>query len=626
MDDVIGSFFGAGGALERALPGYEPRAEQAALASAVEHAFATGEHLVAEAGTGVGKSLAYLVPALESGRRVVVATATKALQEQLLAKDVPLAAAALGREVTVAVLKGRQNYLCRRQLQGFQPFLMAGGRDGQAWEAMQGWLDETETGDRAELAVEPSAALWSELAVGADRCSGRRCPFVSTCFAEAARGRAAEADLVIANHALYFAHIASGGGVLPEHDAVVFDEGHRLEESAASWLGGRVSRAVLRRLALDLERACREGLKTLPARQVDRVERSGDRLLRAVAPPAGRKRVREVPAEPALMLIDALGDLAGALQGQGEELDALARRALGLADHVEACLEPGEAERVVWAEPDVLAWAPVDVSGELRERLWDDGPTAVIVSATLTTGEDASFVRRRLGIDDAREAIVGSPYDFGEQALIYIPRSMPDPRSADFSERAADEIVALLELSAGRALVLTSSYRALDVYRERVRGRVPYDVLVQGEEPRERLLERFRCEVDSVLIATSTFWQGVDVPGESLSLLVIDKLPFSAPGDPLHEARCEAVERAGGDWFRDYALPTAMLQLRQGFGRLIRSHADRGVVAILDPRLRTRAYGRAFIGALPRCPIAEDHAAVAAFFGGDRYEEIAVSA
>jgi ATP-dependent DNA helicase DinG len=619
--------FGPGGALAHALADYEPRREQAALAASVEHALATGEHLVAEAGTGVGKSLAYLVPALESGRRVVVATATKALQQQLLSKDVPIAAAAVGRTVRVEVLKGRANYLCRRQLQGFQPFLLADGRDARAWEAMQGWLDATETGDRAELALEPTEAFWAELAVGPDRCSGRRCPFVSVCFAEAARERAASADLVIVNHALYFAHIASGGGVLPEHDAVIFDEAHRLEESAASWLGGRVSRTGLRRLAADVERACREAQRPFPARQVDRVERTGDKLLRALAPASGRKRLREVPVEPALVLIDALSDLSNALQGQGEDLDALSRRALAAAGEVERCLEPGasagaDLDCVVWAEPDALVWAPVDVSSQLRDRLWEDGPTAILVSATLATGDDARFVRRRLGLEHAREAVVGSPYDFPEQALIYLPRTMPDPRGEGFTERAADEIVSLLALSEGRALVLTSSYRALEVYRERVRGRVPYVVLVQGEAPRERLLERFRDEVGSVLLATSTFWQGVDVPGESLSLLVIDKLPFSAPGDPLHEARCEAVEREGGDWFRDYALPTAMLQLRQGFGRLIRGHSDRGVVAILDPRLRTRPYGRAFLAALPRCPVAEDPAAVAAFFGGP----VAVSA
>jgi ATP-dependent DNA helicase DinG len=231
-------------------------------------------------------------------------------------------------------------------------------------------------------------------------------------------------------------------------------------------------------------------------------------------------------------------------------------------------------------------------------------------------------VRRRLGLDQAREAVIGSPYDFREQACLYLPRTMPDPRGEGFAERCAEEIVSLLAASEGRALVLTSSYRALDAYRDHVRGRVPYDILVQGEAPRERLLEQFRTEVASVLIATSTFWQGVDVPGESLSLLVIDKLPFSAPGDPLHEARCEAVERSGGDWFRDYALPSAMLQLRQGFGRLIRGHADCGVVAILDPRLRTRPYGRAFLAALPHCPLVEEVAEVREFFGA----HVAVSA
>jgi len=607
--------FAPGGALSWALPGFEPRREQAALAGAVERALATGEHLLAEAGTGTGKSLAYLIPALESGGRVVVATATKALQEQLVAHEVPAAARALGREVDVAVLKGRQNYLCRKQLQGFGAMLLRGPRDEAAFEAMQPWLGSTETGDRAELELEPSEGLWAELSVGADRCSGSRCPFVSTCFAEAARARAGEAELVIANHALYFADLAAGGGVLPAHDAVVFDEAHRLEESAAAWLGGRISRAGLWRLAADVERACREAGRPAPGRALDRLERSGERLLHAVVPPSGRRRLREPPARELALLQDALASLADELHGHGEDLDALSRRTLGIAAQAEACVAPEELGRVVWAEPDAVAWAPVDVSAELDDRLWGSGPTAILVSATLTTGDDARFVRRRLGLEHAREVVVGSPYDFGEQALLYVPRTMPDPRADGFAERAADEVAALLALSEGRALVLTSSYRALDVLRARVCGRVPYEVLVQGDTPRERLLERFRTDVASVLLATATFWQGVDIPGESLSLLVIDKLPFSAPGDPLHEARCEAVEAGGGDWFRDFALPTAMLQLRQGFGRLIRSHADRGVVAILDPRLRTRAYGRAFLAALPRCPLVEDRAAVAAFFG-----------
>ena len=418
MDDV----FGPGGSLARALPGYEPRSEQAALAAAVEHALACGDHLVAEAGTGVGKSLAYLVPALASGLRVVVATATKALQEQLLRSDVPIAASVTGRPVRVELLKGRQNYLCRRQLQGFQPELDAGGRDGAAWEAMQSWLGATETGDRAELELEPSPALWSELAVGADRCSGRRCPFVTACFAEAARGRAAEAELVIVNHALYFADVAAGGGVLPEHDAVVFDEAHRLEESAAGWLGGSVSRAGLRRLVLDVERAARDAHATAPTRQLDRVVSSGERLLAAVAPPSGRRRLRTTPVEPALVLVDALGDLAGVLQGGGEEQDALARRALVHAAQVEATLDAEPQGRVVWSEPDALAWAPVDVAGELRERLWDDGPTAILVSATLAAGEDAGFVRHRLGLAHAREGANTAMFSVLHQMFL---RSLP---------------------------------------------------------------------------------------------------------------------------------------------------------------------------------------------------------
>ena len=579
------------------LPSYEPRPEQAALADQVERSLATGEHLVAEAGTGVGKSLAYLIPALASGLRVVVATATKALQEQLLKNDVPIAAAALGRDVRVEVLKGRQNYLCRRQLSGFQPMLLAEGRDGRAWEAMRNGSAHRDRGSGRARGRAVRRAL-GRARRRRRSLLGRRCAFHGVCFAEAARDRASSADLVIANHALYFADLAGGGGVLPEHDAVVFDEAHRLEESAASWLGGGVSRAGLRRLALDLERACRERQETLPAARARAGRACRGAPARRRRSGSGRRRLREPPREEAVLLGEALAALALELTGHGEELDGLARRALQMAAQVEALLEPDEQERVVWAEPGAVAWAPVDVSTELRDRLWEDGPTAVLVSATLTAGEDARFVRRRLGLDRAREAVVGSPYDFGEQALLYLPQAMPDPRTDEFIGRAAAEIVSLLLLSEGRALVLTSSYRALDAYREQVRGRVPYDVLVQGEAPRERLLERFRDEVGSVLLATSTFWQGVDVPGESLSLLVIDKLPFSAPGDPLHEARCEAIERAGGDWFSDYALPTAMLQLRQGFGRLIRGHTDRGVVAILDPRLRTRAYGRAFLAAL----------------------------
>ncbi|MFN2468906.1 MAG: ATP-dependent DNA helicase [Gaiellaceae bacterium] len=613
-------FFAPGGRLAAAIPAFEPRPQQAALAAEVEAALAAGEHLLVEAGTGTGKSLGYLIPALESGRRVVVATATKALQGQLLDCDVPIAAAALGRALKVAVVKGRQNYVCRRSVYGLGLLggaLLRSDADAAAYERLAPWLDETETGDRAELDTEPSETLWAELAVGADRCLGRRCPFLGSCFAEAARARAEQADLVIANHALYFADLAvrdrnDGVGVLPDHDAVVFDEAHRLEDSAAAWLGGRVSAGGLALLARDVERVCREASLPVPARALDRVERSGRALFRETAPLSGRVRLRQPAAALGRPLADALAELATALAGRGEDLDAIARRAVEHAAGVDNCLDP-DVDRVVWAEPDALAWAPVDVSAPLRELLWEGGPTAILVSATLATRGDTAFVRGRLGLRRARELLLDSPFDFAAQTLLYVPRGLPEPRDPLALERVAEETVALCRISAGRALVLTSSYRVLSALAEGIRAAVPYPVLVQGEAPRERLLERFRVDVDSVLVATATFWQGVDVPGESLSLLVIDKLPFAAPGDPLVEARCERLAAGGSDGFSHYLLPSAVLQLRQGFGRLVRAHSDRGVVAILDPRLRTRGYGRVFLDSLPGCPIVADRAAVADF-------------
>ena len=615
------AFFGSGGRLAASLPGFEPRAEQAALAQEVADALVRGQHLLAEAGTGIGKSLAYLIPALESGKRVVVATATKALQEQLLTKDVPAASAALGREVDVAVLKGRQNYLCRKSLHTLALPLFRTSEDAAQYELLQGWIETTETGDRAELSFEPRPTLWDEVAVGADRCAGRRCPFLAACFSEQARARAQEAELVIANHALYFADLAvraktgDGAGVLPEHDAVVFDEAHRLEESAAAWFGGRVSLGGLRRLLRDVERGCREGARAVPARALDAIDRRGEELLGGLDPGRGRRRLGaadvEAASAPAAALAAALVQLAQALRGGSEDLDQLARRALATVDDLGACLAVGDEDTVSWAEQGALAWAPIDVSETLRELLWERDAVSVLVSATL----EPRFLRERLGLDDAREVSLPSPYDYREQALLYVPRAFPEPRSPGYDERLADEVLSLCRLSEGRALVLTTSYSRLDALAERLARRIPYPVLVQGEAPRERLLERFRDEVDSVLIATQTFWQGVDVQGESLSLLVIDKLPFAAPNDPLVEARCERIARGGGDWFAEYAVPAAVLQLRQGFGRLIRSHADRGVVAILDPRLRTRGYGRRFLEALPPAPLVGELGAVAAFLG-----------
>jgi ATP-dependent DNA helicase DinG len=619
------TFFGTSGPLAAVLTGFEPRAEQSALAEAVERAIEHDENLLAEAGTGTGKSLAYLVPAVSSGKRVVVSTATKALQEQLLAKDVPTAAAALGREIRCAVLKGRQNYLCRKSLHGLEllaragPALFRTADDAQEFEGMRDWVEATESGDRAELSFEPSASLWAELSVGGDRCLGHRCSFAGTCFSERAREAADEAELVIVNHALYLADVAirsraDGVGILPEHDAVIFDEAHRLEEAAATWFGGRVSLGRLRLLARDAERACREHEVAPPLRPLADVDRLGALVLGELEPPTGRVRLTAGALAPVLdavlALAASLGDLAHGLKGISDEADAVGRRAVAVADDLDACLTLDDPDRVSWAEPGAVAWAPVDVSEILRAELWERPVTAVLVSATL----ERALVRRRLGFDDASELVVESPYDYRTQSLLYAPLDLPEPRAPGAYDRIADEVIALCRQSRGRALVLTTSYRALDALVERVAQQLPYPVLCQGDAPRERLLEQFREQVDSVLLATATFWQGVDVSGESLSLVVIDKLPFSAPGDPLVEARCERVAREGGDWFADYALPSAVLQLRQGFGRLIRSHEDRGVVAVLDPRIRTRAYGRRFLAALPPCPVVSELSAVAEFF------------
>jgi len=601
--------------LASVIPGYEHREDQLALARAVESALENEEHLLAQAGTGTGKSLAYLVPALRSGRRVVVATATKALQEQLLTKDVPLAEAAVGRKARVAVVKGRQNYLCRRRVEAAELNGLGLLSDGDPYERLLPWIGTTKTGDRAELREEPPPALWSELAVGSDRCLGRRCPSVTACFAENARSRAAQADLVIANHALYFADLAlrengDGARVLPDHDAVVFDEAHKLEETAASWLGARITVAGMRRLIADAVQAAGDAGVHLPTRAEARLETAVEDLLRDVAPRTGRLRIRTLPRERALVLIDELERIAHAVWGRSDELDAVAAQARKLANDVAVCLEPPTGNLVVWAEPGLLAYAPIDVSERLADSLWSEGPTAILVSATLEHG----FVERRLGLEHADRFDAESPYDFGTQALLYVPRRTAEPRD----EAVAAQVEELCRLSRGRALVLTTSYRMLGTIASRIRERLSYDVLVQGEAPRERLLERFREETDSVLVATATFWQGVDVAGESLSLLVMDKLPFASPGDPLTEARCERIVERGGDWFTDYALPVATLQLRQGFGRLVRGHADRGVAAILDPRIYTRGYGQHLLDSLPSCPLVDDLADVDDFFSAER--------
>ncbi len=525
------------------------------------------------------------------------------------------------------MLKGRENYLCRRSLHGFELLgsaLFRTREDAEQFDRLRGWIETTDTGDRAELELEPSPSLWSELAVAGERCIGRHCAFRGVCFSEAIRERADSAELIVTNHALYLADVAlrarnGDGGILPEHDVVIFDEAHRLEDAAAAWFGGRVSLSGIHRLARDVERASRQRAQAAPGQALARIDRLADRVIGTLDPIRGRRRL--VPADLARVADDA-GALAGCLRllgeglaGAGEEGDTLARRADTVAADLDSCLDPG-ADGVSWAEHGALAWAPVDVAPILREALWEGGVTGILVSATLGEGAggDFSFFQRRIGLGGARQLVLDSPFDYAEQALLYLPEHLPEPRTSGYFERLGQEIVDLCRLSGGRALILTTSYGALEEIGARLEVALPYLVLRQGAAPRERLLEQFRSEVESVLVATQTFWQGVDVPGESLSLLVIEKLPFAPPDDPLVQARCERIVAEGGDWFADYALPAAVMQLRQGFGRLIRSRSDRGVVALLDARIRTRAYGGRFLEALPPCRVVSDLAQIAEFF------------
>lgn len=611
------------------LGGFTPRAEQLALAEAVAVALKSGSHLIAEAGTGVGKGLAYLVPAAFLDRRVVVSTATKTLQEQLRRNDVPLARIATGIDLTCAVVKGRANYVCRAQL------AVAGGRlpgiDLETGlERLRPWLLTTRTGDRDELDHLPPRDLWHELAVGADRCRGRRCSFVQDCYAEQARARAETVDVVLVNHALYMADLGvrmrTGGAlsILPEHDVVVFDEAHAVEDAAADWLGVRLSLQGLQRFVRDVEQACDGARLSPPSRYLRALMLHAERLFAAL--PGGARarltdaRLAALPTGSADGMHQALDVIVSTLEGASDEADALARHAAQLSLALQEIVAGGREDTVVWCErprpADVeLRTAPIDVAPILRERLWSELESAVLVSATLAVGDEMRHVRRRLGLDDAVTLELPSPFDVRRHARLYVPSELPAPHGPAGMPTAvlADEIERLLDASRGRALVLFASHRALIAVHAELADRLPFPLLRQGELPRPLLLERFRSEVDSVLFATASFWQGVDIPGEALSLVVIEKLPFAPPDDPLVEARCEAAQRDGASGFAVVQLPRAAMLLKQGFGRLLRTEEDRGVVAILDRRLVTASYGSALRAALPEAPLIDSVDEVASF-------------
>jgi ATP-dependent DNA helicase DinG len=633
----IAEIFGPGGALEKCMPdGYEHRPSQLQMAEMVEAAFREKRHAIVEAGTGTGKTLAYLIPAIRSGRRVVISTATKSLQEQLFEKDIPFLQKHFAPKLKVAVMKGRGNFLCREKVYRMADQPMLKGLDELDWfHQIRDWEKVTDTGDRAQLNFLPDDSdLWQRLDARRDACSGSKCPEFNRCFITAMHQRAAEADLIIVNHHLFFADLAlkqdDFGSVLPEYGAVVFDEAHEIEDVASEYFGRQISNYRFEELGRDAEVAVRvtrtggSGLLKHIARMRERArsffEAFPAREGRFPFDQTQRAGFVEQNREAYSALVNALKSLEAeiaSLPSKPEELLNIARRSMELRAELNFLFELSEGNFVYWFERRAkgvfVAATPIDVSTLLRERLFDPFETIVLTSATLAVGGRFDFLKQRLGVNLASERVLESEFDFGTQALLYIPATLPDVRDPAFPERAAQEIIRLLEISRGRAFCLFTSYAQMNDLYERVRTRVRFPLLIQGSAPRTALLEKFRNTEGAVLFATSSFWQGVDVRGEQLSCVIVDRLPFAVPSDPIVAARVRALQEDGRNAFAEYQVPEAVLALKQGFGRLIRARTDRGVLTILDNRIQRMQYGKIFMESLPAYATTRDIAAVERF-------------
>lgn len=659
----VDAFFAPGGALEKALPHYESRPEQRAVAAAVARALRESHTLLAEAGTGTGKSLAYLVPILASGEKAVVSTATRNLQDQLFDKDLPDVMSAAGVELPVSVMKGRNNYVClvRAEAATAQGELLERKGFDHSFRA---WLANTQSGDLAELTTLPeNSPFRREITATAEQCLGRRCPLYEPCYVTQMRRRAQEAQLVLVNHHLYFADLAlrrratdATTSLLPEHTVVVFDEAHELDDIAARHFGYELSDNRVDELLRDV--STRESPMHDLSTALRRIELISRRLFDAF--PFAASPMRFLPGdsksrrqEHADTMQEALGELAELLDAEGDEESVrLARRSESIRDElrlilrdpspqplaVEVALEDGRTldmrspyrdEGVAFeldsTSPDEvmvrfterrgnqrsLVACPSDIAAMFRTHV--PKIPQVYVSATLTVDGSFEYVRTRLGIEDAEEFQVGSPFDYQRAARLYLPSDLPSPDQRDFSGLAVDRARSLIEAARGGAFVLCTSHRMVQAMHQELKGGASL-VLCQGEAPRGRLIEAFRDHGDAVLIGTMSLWRGVDVAGSALRLVIIDRLPFGHPQDPMHQGRIEWAKANGREPFRHYQLPQAALLLRQGFGRLLRRQDDRGVVAILDPRLTQRGYGKVLLRSLPPCPRLDSLEEVTAFF------------
>ena len=645
----LNQFFGPGGLLSSTHPAYEFRRGQLQMAQAVEQALEERRHLVVEAGTGTGKTLAYLLPVIRSGKRVIISTGTKNLQEQLFHKDIPFLERALfpegNRKLSVCYMKGRNNYLCRKKLYDLtgQPVL-SGLDEIEQYRAIAAWEEATQSGDRSELASLPEAsAFWHKLDARADTCLGQKCSAWDKCFITEMHRRAMESDIIIVNHHLFFADLAikqqadsaPDAGILPEAAAVIFDEAHELEDVAGSYFGISVSAARLEELCRDVEASMqRNRMYTTGLSGALKSLRERSAFFFSLLPEGegrfafeNRREFLEENGEEFLGLQRSLTHIGSELENlpsKPEEVFAFARRAQELQVQLGFVMEAEDRNTVFWIERRrtgreklnvSLQATPIDVGPVLRECLWSKLDTVVLTSATLAVGGGFEYIRQRLGIEHARDLVLPSHFDYQNQAILYVPPDLPDPRTPQFQIKAAERIRRLLEITRGRAFVLFTSYAQMrDIY-QRLLGEVEFPMLLQGDAPKNALLEEFRLTPNCVLFATSSFWQGVDVQGEQLSCVIIDRLPFAVPSDPVVAARVKAIDAEGGNAFFQYQVPAAVITLKQGFGRLIRSLHDRGVLALLDNRILKKQYGRVFVESLPNYRRTTDIEQVEKFFG-----------
>ena len=643
-------FFAPGGLLSRTHPAYEFRRGQFEMAQAVEQALEQKRHLIVEAGTGTGKTLAYLMPVIRSGKRVLISTGSKNLQEQLFYKDIPFLEQSLypsGKaKLRVCYMKGRANYLCRKKLYDLtaQPVLN-GLEEIEQYRAIAAWEKTTKTGDRAELVSLPEAsALWPKLDARTDTCLGQKCSAFERCFITEMHRRAMESNIIIVNHHLFFADLAikqasehaPDAGILPDVGAVIFDEAHELEDVAGSYFGVSVSNLRIEDLIRDVEASLeRNHLLSSKLQRATRNLRERSQFFFSVLPAgngrfafANRREFLEESGEEFLALMQALGRLGSELQNltqKPEEVFQFARRIEELEVQLQFLMESEDRNTVFWIErrgfrgPSrqnvFLQATPIDVAPILKTCLFDQLECVVLTSATLAVGGGFEYIRQRLGMEHARELVLPSHFDYENQALLYIPPDLPDPRTPQFSAKAADRIHLLLEITRGRAFCLFTSYAQMNDIYQRLLGRIEFPLLLQGDAPKTALLEEFRLTPNAVLFATSSFWQGVDVQGAQLSCVIIDRLPFAVPSDPVVAARVRSVDEAGGNAFFQYQIPSAVITLKQGFGRLIRSLHDRGLLCLLDNRVLKKQYGRVFLESLPNYRKTTDLRQIKQFFG-----------